>query len=271
MRWKVIGIAFIVALAAFAQYFFLNKGKNQPADASGNDTPSASSTIPDVHITDPSGGGYIVTPEPLPKDSARQKAPDVDAIIADIVPKNDYEKLVYSYLTKARSALREDPTNYNDWLTVGTSLKQLEKYKGARDAWLYVAALWPDQPVPHGNLGSLYHLYLKDFPKSEDEYKNAISLDPTQSAWHRGLYELYAYSYKTKTNLWEEALKAGITQSGSIDLRVVLAERYEKLGRFTDAAALYDDALAVAEAYPNTEALVDQLIGLRAAARANIK
>ncbi|OHA19943.1 MAG: hypothetical protein A3C08_00975 [Candidatus Taylorbacteria bacterium RIFCSPHIGHO2_02_FULL_47_18] len=270
MYWKIMSIVAILGISALVQYVLLQKETDEPAGTSST-TPFASSTIPDVHITDSSGGGYIVTPEPLPNDSARPKAPDVNALIADIVPKNDYEKLVFSNLTKARDALRDDPKSYNDWLTVGTSLKQLEEYKGASDAWFYVAALWPDQPVPHGNLGSLYHLYLKDFPKSEAEYNKAIALDPTQSAWHRGLYELYVYSYKTKTNLWEEALKAGISQSGSIDLRVVLAERYEKAGRFTDAVALYDDALAVAEAYPNTEAIINQIIGLRAAARANIK
>src|SRR3989344_4463867 len=111
LHWKIICVVVILGLSALAQYFLLQKGTDEPAGTSSA-TPSASSTIPDVRITDPSGGGYIVTPEPLPNDSARQKAPDVDALIADIVPKNDYEKLVYSYLTKARDALREDQTNY---------------------------------------------------------------------------------------------------------------------------------------------------------------
>ncbi len=114
-------------------------------------------------------------------------------------------------------------------------------------------------------------MYLKDFPKSEAAYKKAIELEPVQAGWHRGLYELYRYSYKTDTNLWEETLKKGIAESGSIDLRVVLAGRYEKLGRFEEAVSLYNDAIAVAEAYPNTEALVDRLIGFRAAAREQIK
>ena len=267
-HWKIgIGIV-LLALAALAQYLFVREASSDPDSLP---TPLASSTIPGTGISDLSGGGYSLTPIPISDSEAKPKAPNVDALISGVAPKNDYEKLILKNLTDTRAALKSDADDYDAWLMVGMSFKQLERYEAARDVWIYLSTIWPTQPVPYGNLGSLYHLYLKDFPKSEAAYKKAIELEPVQAGWHRGIYELYRYSYKTSTSAWEDALKKGIAESGSIELRVTLAEQYEKLGRFSEAVSLYDDAIAVAEAYPNTEVLVDRLIGLRAAARAQMK
>lgn len=266
--WKIsIGVLVLLA-AVFAQYWIV-RGRNSDESITKGNGALASTTVPLPSISDPSGGGYSLRQIPLPKETG-PVAPNIETLVAGIVPKNDYEKLIFSNLTSARDALKSNPTSYDDWLMVGMSLKQLEKYEAARDAFLYVASLWPTQPVPQGNLGSLYHLYLKDFPKSEAAYKKAIALDPSQPGWHRGLYELYRYSYKTATNAWEDALKQGIEQTSSLDLMAMLAGRYAELKRFTEAVALYDRAIAEAEKQSNAK-LVDTLIGLRAGARAQVK
>lgn len=259
----------VLGLAALAQYLIV-RGRNarEPIAETGNTL--ASTTVPTPAISDPSGGGYKVRPLPLSQTSPTPKVPNLDALIAGVVPRNDYEKLVLSNLTVARDALKSNPKSYDDWLAAGASLKQLEKYEAARDAFLYDAALWPMDPVPQGNLGSLYHLYLKDFPKSEAAYKKAIELDPSQPGWHRGLYELYRYSYKINTNAWEDALKKGIEKTKSLDLMAILAGRYADLNRFKESVAVYDQAISEAEKQGNAK-LVDVLIGERAAARAQVK
>lgn len=269
LHWKVSVVFAILGIAALAQYW-LARGKNSQTQLAGTDSTIASTTILAPSISDPSGGGYEVKSLPFPQVAAVPKMPDLDLLISAISPKNDYEKLILSHLTGARDALKTDEASYDNWLTAGMSLKQLEKYEAARDAFLYVASLWPTQPVPQGNLGSLYHLYLKDFPKSEAAYKKAIELDPAQPGWHRGLYELYRYSYKTTTNLWEETLKRGIEQTNSIDLMSVLAGRYANFKRFQESVVMYDRAIAEAEKQDDART-VDTLIGLRAAARAEIK
>ncbi len=269
IQWK-ISIGVLVLLAAVFTQYWMTRGKNAYEKIANMDGSFASTTIPEPAISDPSGGGYKIQPLPVPKEAPATRAPNLDTVIAETLPKNDYEKLVLSNLTSTRDALKNDPTSYDDWLAAGISLKQLEKYEAARDAFLYVAMLWPTQPVPQGNLGSLYHLYLKDFPKSEAAYKKAIELDPAQPGWHRGLYELYRYSYKTTTNAWEAALKDGIKNTNSIDLMAILAGRYADLKRFPESVALYTQAIAEAERQGNAK-LVDALIGERAAVQAQIK
>lgn len=255
--------------AVLAQYWMM-RGENAREPITETENTLASTTIPEPAISDPSGGGFTVNPLPLPQETAALEAPNVEKLIAEIAPTNDYEKIVYGNLTKSAAALKAESGDYDAWLTVGMSLKQLEHFTDARDVFLYVSSLWPTQPVPQGNLGSLYHLYLKDFSKSEAAYKKTIELEPLNPAWYRGLYELYRYSYKTNTNAWEETLKRGITQSSSIDLIVILAGRYADLKRFEESVARYTEAIAEAEQQGNTP-LVETLIGLRAAARAEIK
>lgn len=268
--WKVIIVTVLLVAGGAAQFLLTQREAppSAPLVESG-----AEVIVPQPSIVDPAGGGYNVRVLPVPKTETTSvpTAPNLDLVIAGVVPRDDYEKLVFSNLQETVEVLKKDPENYDDWLAVGISLKQLEKYEAARDAFLYVSSLWPTQPVPQGNLGSLYHLYLKDFPKSEAAYKKAIELDSTQANWHRGLYELYRYSYKQNTSAWEETLTAGIEATGALDLMAALAERYTDLKRFTEAVVLYDRAIAAAEKQENSGALVDRLIALRAAARAEVK
>jgi len=265
INWKIIAIIIVIFGATITQYIFTRKDKPVP-----NIEPIATTTIPVSGITDPSGAGYVVTKIPLPKEEPALKAPDVISIASKIVAKNDYEKLVLKSLSNSVEAIKTDSENYDAWLGIGISLKQLEKYNEARDVFIYAATLWPQEAVPNGNLGSIYHLYLKDFPKSEAAYKRAIELDPNQELWYRGLSELYIYSYKQNTNAWEETLKSGIENTGSAGLASILAGKYVALKRFNEAVVVYDYAIAVAEKQGNQK-LVDSLIAERAAARAQIK
>lgn len=263
--WKIIIITLLLIVGAGAQLAWTRD------DASSVVRPEiGGTTIPEPNIGDLSDSGYEVVPLPLPKKTPVHKAPNLPSIIATLTPKDDYEKIVYGTLVKAAETLTEDYADYDAWLTVGMSLKQLERYTDARDVFLYVSSLWSTQAVPQGNLGSLYHLYLKDFPKSEAAYKKAIELDPTQVGWYRGLSELYRYSYKQETGTLETLLLQGIEATESPELMSMLAGRYVTLKRFAEAVALYDRAIVQAEKN-NEEALVERLIGARAAARAEIK
>ena len=265
-RYWLLGCVAAVLVAAAGVQYAMTRGNEAPTG--GVSLATSTPSIPDSGISDHSGAGYTVTPLPLPAEPSL-KVPDVAGIAATIVPKNDYEKLVYKTLTDAIVALKKDTDNYDAWLTVATSFKQLERYESARDVWGYTAIVWPQEAVSHGNLGSLYHLYLKDFPKSETAYRRAIELDSHSATWYRGLYELYRYSYKQNTPLWEETLRAGITATGDLGLISVLANRYVEVERFADAVSAYDVAIAEAERQGNQK-LIDAFIGERASARARL-
>lgn len=268
--WKILAVAVVVVIAAVVQLFFVNRKGNSSPNQTNATTPLASTTVPAPAISDPSGAGYTVTQLPMPKETSAPTAPNVEQLVAGITPANDYEKIVFDNLTKSIAALKADSGDYNAWLTVGMSLKQLERFTAARDVLLYITVQWPTEAVSYGNLGSLYHLYLKDFPRAETAYKRAIELDPHQPAWYRGLYELYRYSYRVGSTAWEDTLINGIKQTEDSGLLATLAGRYAELSRFAEAVPMYDRAIVAAEKEKDS-VLVDRLIGYRAAARAKLK
>jgi len=124
--------------------------------------------------------------------------------------------------------LKEDATKQDAWIALGGQRKVLGDYEGARDAWEYAKALAPTDLVAWNNLADLYHFYLKDFVKSEENWKKTIAIKSDYIAGYRGLYELYAYSMTAKKDQAPVILKEGIAKNPSAtDLNALLAE-YEK-------------------------------------------
>lgn len=125
--------------------------------------------------------------------------------------------------------LKKDPKRIDAWIDLGLQRKTLGDYEGARLAWEYAKALGPNTNiVPWNNLGDLYHFYLKDYMKSEENWKKVIALKSDYIQGYRGLFELYMYSYKEKASQIPIFLKAGIAKNPTAtDLKQMLAD-YEK-------------------------------------------
>ncbi len=109
--------------------------------------------------------------------------------------------------------LNKEPKRVDLWLKLGIDRKAAGDYEGAREAWDYVAVAGPASInfIAYGNLGDLYKSYLKDFAKSEVQYKEAIKLKPDNINFYRGLFELYTtYGYKSGTSAAADLLKEGL-------------------------------------------------------------
>jgi len=50
-------------------------------------------------------------------------------------------------------------------------------------------------------------LYLKDYPKAEQYYEQAVSIYPQDPNNYRALFELYVYHYKQNTTAATDILK----------------------------------------------------------------
>ena len=139
--------------------------------------------------------------------------------------------ILLANLQKTVNALQKDPSNQNNWIDLGLERKSLSDYEGARDAWEYAKALNPNgNIVPWNNLGDLYHFFLKNYPKSEENWKKVIVLQPSYIQAYRGLYELYMYSYKEKASQIPVILKQGIAANPkSTDLKQLLADYQSSL------------------------------------------
>lgn len=140
----------------------------------------------------------------------------------------EVNKMVLANLEKVIAAIKKDPKSAMNWIELGIQRKTLGDYDGARDAWEYAKAIEPGNIVPWNNLGDLYHFYLKNYVKSEENWKKTIALKPDYMQGYRGLYELYTYSMKEKIGEIPVMLKKGIEKNPDAgDLKVMLAD-YEK-------------------------------------------
>lgn len=143
----------------------------------------------------------------------------------DISP--EIKKITISNLENAIAEIKKDPSSVDNWFDLGLQRKQLGDYEGARDVWEYTKALEPNNIVSWNNLGDLYHFYLKDYKKSEENWKKTISLQSDYSQGYRGLYELYTYSMPEKSGEIPVILKLGIEKAPQATDLAVLLKEYE--------------------------------------------
>jgi hypothetical protein len=170
----------------------------------------------------------------------------------------DAGAIIENNIKTITTQLKVNPDSFESWMNLAQQYKIIEQYKLARDVWEYLTKVY-GSATPFVNLGNLYSLNLKDFPKAESNYKSAIQIDPREIGSYTGLHELYRYSYKTDTNLAEQALLDGLKAlPNNVDLLVTLAGYYKDMKRFPEAKGRYIEARDEAQKLGNTP-LVDAL------------
>ncbi len=186
-----------------------------------------------ARIAPPSLDGPIAIPSRYPREFRVLMAERIATVIAEL----------------KKDPVADSPEKYNNWLNLAAYYHEIENYRGAEAIWLYLDEIYPNsQSVTSSNLASLYHLYLKDFEKSERYYLRAIEIEPSTASHYIGLHELYLYSYKQGTNAAEDILKRGLAAiKQSTDLLIRLASYYKDIGRVWDAVLRYEEALAIAK------------------------
>tara|TARA_B100001971_G_C18183784_1_gene534356 strand:- start:42 stop:860 length:819 start_codon:yes stop_codon:yes gene_type:complete len=172
---------------------------------------------------------------------------------------NDARDIVTAKIAKLNEELTSDPTLFDNWLALAIQRKLIEDYEGARDIWEYLNIISSGNSVSFHNLGDLYHFFLKDYPKAEENFRKAIENSPGQLSYYINLHELYKYSYKQDTNLAIEVLFDGLKiDSTSTDILIALAIYYkEEKNDVENAKKYYEQARDEAQKAGNT-----QLVGL---------
>lgn len=168
-------------------------------------------------------------------------APKVPRKVAfpSYMPK-EVQKIIKGRIDTLADQIEEDPTNINVWLDLALQYKAAEDVEGAKEAWEYLTQAAPKHGLGFYNLGYLYHISLKDYPKSEEYYEKALAIDPNQELYYTALHELYRYSYKQSTNAAVDILKDGMKQlPNSINLRLTLAGYYRDDKKDNKNAAQY--------------------------------
>lgn len=166
----------------------------------------------------------------------------------------DAKAIVIKRVGELRDTLKKNPGDYASWLDLAIQYKIISDFEGARQIWEYVNVAAPTQSISFQNLGNLYDLYLKDYPKSEENYLKAIANAPGIPAAYLGLHELYRYSYKADTTAAVDILKQGIDAVKSpdnLDLMIMLASYYKDKGDKSNAIKYYGEVRSKAQTLKN--------------------
>lgn len=194
-----------------------------------------------VDVTLPLPTGAEVTPPSLSRTLSFPSGFPADAIA-----------IIENNVATLTAELKNNPDSFSSWMDLAQQYKIIEDYAGARDIWEYLTKVY-SSATPYINLGNLYALDMQDFIKAEANFKKAIKVDATQVESYKGLYELYRYSYKTDTNLAEQALLDALTAvPHDIDVLITLATYYKDTNRLGTAKARYIEARNEAEKLGNT-------------------
>lgn len=115
--------------------------------------------------------------------------------------------------------------SFTDWIDLGILWKQVDDYDGAVLAWRYAGELRPQNHVSYTNLGNIYHLYLRNYEKSEENFLIAIKNKPDNIPAYLELHSLYVNSYAEKEHLAEDVLNRGLELNiGNKSLIAALAQ-----------------------------------------------
>ncbi|OIO30795.1 hypothetical protein AUJ77_01780 [Candidatus Nomurabacteria bacterium CG1_02_43_90] len=220
---KNLGIAGLVALMIIAGVIVYRDTRVSKIEITEK-TPDTTKSINGITMT---GNGNIevvpIEEKKLPPTPILVRGTDFTVALDPQI-----KKIVLGRLDGEVATLQKDTKNVEAWVGLGLQRKTLGDYIGARDAWEYAKALNSNNLVVWNNLGDLYHFYLKDYKKSEENWKKTIALKPDYIQGYRGLYELYTYSMKEKINEAPVILKEGIAKNpNATDLKALLAD-YEK-------------------------------------------
>lgn len=172
---------------------------------------------------------------------------------------DEEKKKTTEKINKLTKELKKDNNLFSNWIELGLYKKLIKDYDGAREVWEYTSLIWPKNNISFSNLGDLYHFYLKDFPKAEQNLRTAIENNKSNTQTYIALHELYKYSYKQDTTLAVDILLEGLTQNpNNIDLLITLAAYYKEVGNTINAKEYYTQARDEAQNLGNTQ-LVDLL------------
>ncbi len=135
----------------------------------------------------------------------------------------------------------------NELIQAGIVKQNKGDYQGAEADWIKARDMSPANLVPYNNLGNLYHYYLKDFPKAEQNLLKVIELDATYISGYRSLLDLYRYSYQQNTTKAVDIVQQGLKANPkNIDLYVMLANYYQAKGDMKSARVYFNNALTEA-------------------------
>jgi tetratricopeptide (TPR) repeat protein len=213
-------VAMIISVVVIAVVLYIDLSDNEPAgdiaqDTTATSTPSA--YLEDIVIQGPEGAIIEVVEVTMPD---LNRPIEFKGVMADNA---EVQQLMTEKIDTVIASIQESGGTLNEWLDLGIYWKQVDDYEGAALAWEYASALRPSNHVSFTNLGNLYHLYLKDYKKAEENFLTAIANKPDHIIGYLELHSLYRDSYTEKSDLADDILQQGLLANpGNEELEAAL-------------------------------------------------
>ena len=246
-RSNIAYIAIILILMVGVGYYIYAGGSTAPEVAeNGGMIENSEEDIADVKEGDASMGEKVSTGDTSAEDVPQVTidAPDLNRPIEFLVELPvELQNIYRTRIEKLTADLVLDSSAVGNWIDLGIQRKGIGDYEGAREVWEYVNRISPMNNVSFFNLGDLYHFYLKDFEKAEQNFIISKQNNPSYTAVYRALHELYKYSYKQNTSSAVDILLEGLENTdNNPDLMILLASYYKENGDFINARSWYEAA-----------------------------
>lgn len=250
---KIILIILGLLLILVIGYFYKDSLKNSDENNS-SDTATTTDSAQEVNLGYDKYGNLTI----VPTDTSTGDLPEAPDLDGKIVFYNDFPETQKNKITQdiktIISNLKENLGSFEDWVDLGLNRKAIGDYKGAAEAWEYAGLIRPGSSLSFNNLGDLYHYYLKDYKKAEENFLKAIKADESYAVSYVNLFDLYNLSYKKDTSKAEEILLEGLKNlPNDINLTITLANYYQEKNNISKATEYYKKALEQAKAVNNTE------------------
>lgn len=107
------------------------------------------------------------------------------------------------------------------WLQLGILRKQIGDYEGAIEAWNFAGVIRPNVATSFLNLADLYAYYLKDRPKAEKSFLDAIKAEPQNGFAYYQTANFYRDMLQNEgmaRKILEQGISAGADPDGSLQL-----------------------------------------------------
>lgn len=247
--------ALVLAIAIIAAgYFYQNNQAALSTTEQTSATLNPSFAITGSETGDEQGVTKII---PINNDSSI-KVPDYKRLLtisASAGLTSEARTALMNSYAKTQALLIADPLQFNEWIYLGNVNVMAGNYAIAQEYWEYVSARWPSNQASFNNLGDLYMNYLKDYPKAEKNWLQAIKNKSDDPGVYANLFSLYTNtSYKPSNTAAENILKQGIAANpNAVNLRYDLAVYYKKLGRTAEAKAMFQAAIESATSQGQTQ------------------
>lgn len=176
-------------------------------------------------------------------------------IRTDLTP--ELQEKYRNEMTVYEDTILESPEkfNFNALMGIGMLKYTVQDYDGARDSWLYVSLVRPQNSPSFYNLGNLYVDTYKNCEEAEKYFKIAITNDPNEISYLRNIFDFYNTKCPNKP-LAEEILKKALSiKSDSVDFMVLSAEFYRDEGERAQADEYYQRAIQLS---PQNQALKNE-------------